>query len=228
MIPLKDNIPAQRASLVNTALIGLTVAVFIYVVSHSGRHDSLLFARYSLIPAKITSGDASHVLLSQRTIPFLSYMFLHGGWLHLLGNMWSLWIFGDNVEDRLGHLRYLLFYLLCGVSAGCLHVLLNLGSRIPTVGASGAIAGVMGAYFILYPRARILTLIPLLLIFPMIEIPAYFFLGAWFFIQFANAFFGFFSGTQALAGIAWWAHVGGFVAGIVLLRLVGGKPKRSR
>jgi len=155
-------------------------------------------------------------------------MFLHGGWLHLLGNMWSLWIFGDNVEDRLGHLRYLLFYLLCGVAAACLHVLLNFGSRLPAVGASGAIAGVMGAYFVLYPRARILTLIPLLLIFPVIEIPAYVFLGAWFFIQFANAFFEFFSGAKALAGIAWWAHVGGFVAGIVLLRLLGGRLKGRR
>ena len=228
MIPLKDNIPEQRVSFVNAALIGLNVAVFIYLLFHGRRQDSFLFAIYSLIPAKIASGPAFHISLSQRTIPFFSYMFLHGSWLHLLGNMWSLWIFGDNVEDRLGHLRYLLFYLLCGVAAACLHVLLNFGSRLPAVGASGAIAGVMGAYFILYPRARILTLIPLLLIFPVIEIPAYFFLGAWFFIQFANAFFGFFSGTRALAGIAWWAHVGGFVAGIVLLRLVDGKPKRSR
>lgn len=228
MIPLKDNIPAQRVSFVNAALIGLNVAVFIYLLIHGGRQDSSLFALFSLIPAKIASGAASHISLSQRTIPFLSYMFLHGGWLHLLGNIWSLWIFGDNVEDRLGHLRYLLFYLLCGVAAACLHVLLNLGSRVPTVGASGAIAGVMGAYLILYPRARILTLIPLLLIFPVLEIPAYFFLGAWFFIQSANAFFGFFSGTRALAGIAWWAHVGGFVAGIVLLRFVDGRSRGRR
>jgi len=225
MIPLKDNIPAQRVSFVNAAFIALNVAIFIYLLIDGGRQDSLLFARYSLIPAKITSGVTSHVSLSQRTTPFLSYMFLHAGWLHLLGNMWSLWIFGDNVEDRLGHLRYLFFYLLCGVAAACLHVLLNRGSRLPTVGASGAIAGVMGAYFILYPRARILTLIPLLLMFPVIEIPAYFFLGAWFFVQLAHAFFGFFSGTKAYAGIAWWAHVGGFVAGIVLLRLVGGKSR---
>lgn len=227
MIPLKDNIPAQRVSFVTAALIGLNVAVFIYLLVHGRRRDILLFAPYSLIPGKIASGPDSHISLSERTIPFLSYMFLHGSWLHLVGNMWSLWMFGDNVEDRLGHLRYLLLYLLCGVAAACLHVLLNLGSRLPTVGASGAIAGVMGAYFILYPRARILTLIPLLVIFPVIEIPAYLFLGAWFFVQFANASFGFFSGAKALAGIAWWAHVGGFVTGIVLLRLVGGKPKRS-
>ena len=228
MIPLKDNIPAQRVSFVNSALIALNVAVFIYLLLHSGRHDSLLLARYSLIPAKITSGVASHVSLAQRTTPFFSYMFLHGSWLHLLGNMWSLWIFGDNVEDRLGHFRYLLFYLLCGVAAACLHVLLNLGSRLPTVGASGAIAGVMGAYFVLYPRARVLTFIPLLLIFPVIEIPAYFFLGAWFLAQLANAFFGFFNSTKALAGIAWWAHVGGFAAGMVFLRLVGGESREGR
>ena len=228
MIPLKDNIPEQRVSFVNAALIGLNVAVFIYLLFHGRRQDSFLFAIYSLIPAKIASGPAFHISLSQRTIPFFSYMFLHGSWLHLLGNMWSLWIFGDNVEDRLGHLRYLAFYLLCGVGAACMHVLLNLGSRIPTVGASGAVAGVMGAYLVLYPRARVLTLIPFFVFFPIVEIPAFFFLGAWFFIQFVNAFFGFLGGAQALAGIAWWAHVGGFVAGIILVSLLGGRARRSR
>lgn len=227
MIPLKDNIPAKRISFVNTALIGLNLAVFVYLLMHRGRQDSL-FARYGLIPVGSIGGNASHDSLFQGTIPFLSHMFLHSGWLHLLTNMWSLWIFGDNVEDRMGHRRYLLFYLLCGVAAACLHVLLNLGSRIPTVGASGAIAGVMGAYFVLYPRARILTLMPLLIIFPVIQVPAFIFLGTWFFIQLSSAFFGFFGGTENLAGIAWWAHVGGFVTGIALLRLGGGRMRRSR
>jgi membrane associated rhomboid family serine protease len=226
MIPLKDNIPAQRRSLVNTALIVLNLGVFLCIVIGS-RGEASIFLHYSLIPARITGG-ASHLSFIDRMIPLVTYMFLHGGWLHVLGNMWSLWIFGDNVEDHLGHLRYLLFYLSCGVAAASLHVLLNLGSRIPTVGASGAIAGVMGAYLVLYPRARVLTLVPFFVIFPIIEIPAFFFLGAWFFIQFVNAFFGFLSGAHALAGIAWWAHVGGFVAGIVLLGLVGGRPRRSR
>jgi membrane associated rhomboid family serine protease len=226
MIPLKDNIPARRLSVVNTVLIFLNLGVFLYVVIGSGRGDSLLH-HYSLIPARITGG-AAHPSFSHWMIPFVTYMFLHGGWFHLLGNMWSLWIFGDNVEDHLGHLPYLLFYILCGLAAASIHVLLNLGSQIPTVGASGAIAGVMGAYLVLYPRARVLTLIPFFVIFPIIEIPAFFFLGAWFSIQLVHAFFGSLSSAHPLAGIAWWAHVGGFVAGIVLLRLIGGSAKRSR
>jgi membrane associated rhomboid family serine protease len=228
MIPLKDNIPAQRLSVVNTALILLNLGVFLYVFLGRGREASV-FLHYSLIPARITGGAAAaHLPFIERMIPFVTHMFLHGGWLHVLGNMWSLWIFGDNVEDHLGHLRYLVFYLLCGVSAAGMHVLLNLGSRIPTVGASGAVAGVMGAYLVLYPRARVLTLMPFFVFFPIVEIPAFFFLGAWFCIQFVNAFFGFLGGAQALVGIAWWAHVGGFVAGIVLLRLLGGRARRSR
>jgi membrane associated rhomboid family serine protease len=226
MIPLKDNIPARRLSVVNTALILLNLGVFLYVFIGSGRGASL-FHHYSLIPATITGG-AAHPSFSHRMLPFVTYMFLHGGWPHLLGNMWSLWIFGDNVEDHLGHLPYLLFYILCGLAAASVHVLLNLGSQIPTVGASGAIAGVMGAYLVLYPRARVLILIPFFVIFPIIEIPAFFFLGAWFSIQLVNAFFGSLSTARPLAGIAWWAHVGGFVAGIFLLRLIGGSAKRSR
>jgi membrane associated rhomboid family serine protease len=226
MIPLKDNIPARRLSVVNTVLILLNLGVFLYVFIGSGRGASLLH-HYSLIPARITGG-AAHPSFSHRMIPFVTYMFLHGGWFHLLGNMWSLWIFGDNVEDHLGHLPYLLFYILRGLAAASIHLLLNLGSQIPTVGASGAIAGVMGAYLVLYPRARVLTLIPFFVIFPIIEIPAFFFLGAWFSIQLVNAFFGSLSSAHPLTGIAWWAHVGGFVAGIVLLRLIGGSAKRSR
>jgi hypothetical protein len=138
-------------------------------------------------------------------------MFVHGGFWHLVGNMWSLYIFGDNVEDRLGSLRYLIFYLLCGWVSGLSHLFTNWDSQIPTIGASGAIAGVMGAYLILYPRARILTLI---LFFP-VEIPAFFFLGIWFFIQFLSA-----AGAHGqTSGIAWWAHIGGFVFGMILLKL---------
>jgi membrane associated rhomboid family serine protease len=227
MIPLKDNIPAQRLSVVNTALIVLNFGVFLYIFVGSGPEASI-FHHYSLIPARVTGrAVAAHLSFIERLIPFITHMFLHGGWLHVLGNMWSLWIFGDNVEDRLGHLRYFVFYLLCGVGAACMHVLLNLDSRIPTVGASGAVAGVMGAYLVLYPRARVLTLMPLFVFFPIVEIPAFFFLGLWFLMQFVNAFFGFLGGAQALAGIAWWAHVGGFLTGIVLLGLMGGRARRS-
>jgi hypothetical protein len=142
-------------------------------------------------------------------------MFLHGGFTHILFNMWSLYIFGDNVEDRLGPLRYLGFYLLCGISSGVTHVVVNAHSTAPTIGASGAIAGVMGAYFLLHPRSKILTLIPIIIIPWFVEIPAFFFLGVWFFMQFLNAAVS--SGTGS--NIAWWAHIGGFVFGMLFLKL---------
>jgi membrane associated rhomboid family serine protease len=146
-------------------------------------------------------------------------MFLHGGLFHLLGNMWALYIFGDNVEDRMGPVRFLIFYLLCGAAAALVHVLMNPGSMIPTVGASGAISGVMGAYLVLFPFARVITLVPLFFFPYFFEIPAIFFIGVWFAGQLVSAFM-----TSALAppdvgGVAWWAHVGGFVAGMVLVRL---------
>jgi hypothetical protein len=142
-------------------------------------------------------------------------MFLHGGFWHLFGNMWSLYIFGDNVEDRLGPVRYLLFYLLCGFASGLTHLLFNYYSKLPTVGASGAIAGVMGAYFLLYPHSKILTFIPIFFIPYFIEIPAVFFLGIWFVLQFLSA-----AGTPAEGGgIAWWAHIGGFVFGMICLKI---------
>jgi len=141
-------------------------------------------------------------------------MFLHGGFLHLLSNMWSLYIFGDNVEDHLGHMRYLIFYLLSGLASGVTHIIFNYYSNVPTIGASGAIAGVMGAYFILHPNSRILTLIPILFIPYFIEIPAFFFLGFWFVLQIINA-----AGSGGnMGGIAWWAHIGGFVLGMVILK----------
>jgi len=143
-------------------------------------------------------------------------MFLHGGFLHILGNMWFLYIFGDNIEDRLGHLRYLIFYLLTGIAAGLVHLLTNWNSKIPTIGASGAISGVMGAYLILYPRARVLTLIPIFLFFQFVEIPAFLFLGYWFLLQLFSA--GLTRGD--VGGVAWWAHIGGFVTGIIFVKLI--------
>ncbi|MEW5908886.1 MAG: rhomboid family intramembrane serine protease, partial [Thermodesulfobacteriota bacterium] len=147
-------------------------------------------------------------------------MFLHGGIFHLLGNMWSLYIFGDNVEDRLGSLRYLLFYFLCGLASGLFHLFINLESNIPTIGASGAIAGVMGAYFITFPGAKVLTLIPILFIPYFVEIPAFIFLGIWFVFQFLSA-----AGSSGnMGGIAWWAHIGGFVVGMISLKFFGTVP----
>ncbi len=180
------------------------------------------FLLYGLVPARYTVPEISGSFsLGSQAFSFLSFMFLHGGFLHLLGNMWSLYIFGDNVEDRLGSVKYLIFYLLCGMLSGLSHLMLNLHSQVPTVGASGAIAGVMGAYFILYPRSKILTLIPIFFIPYFIEIPAFIFLGLWFVLQFMSA-----AGPQAQsAGVAWWAHIGGFVFGILLLRLFLKMPR---
>ncbi len=147
-------------------------------------------------------------------------MFLHGGWLHLIGNMLYLYIFGDNVEDMLGRGRYLAFYLACGVTSFLVQILFASRSMVPNVGASGAIAGVLGAYFILFPRARVLTLIPLFVFFPLVEIPAFFFLGIWFLIQFLSGAASLGQSSAFTGGVAWWAHIGGFVAGIVLLKIL--------
>jgi membrane associated rhomboid family serine protease len=193
--------------------IGLIIAnvlVFIHLNSLDARGLEALYAHYALIPALI---NIRHLNLFALTtcLPLLSSMFLHGGWLHLIGNMWALWLFGDNVEDRMGRFNFLLFYLICGVIAGITHVYVNPTSTIPTVGASGAIAGVMGAYFILYPRAKVLTLIPIF-IFPwLVDIPAFIYLGFWLLLQVAG-------GTTGAGQIAFWAHIGGFLIGMVLYR----------
>jgi membrane associated rhomboid family serine protease len=171
---------------------------------------------YGLIPARYSVPEiAARFSLGEQAFALLSFMFLHGGFWHLLGNMWTLYIFGDNVEDRLGPVRYLVFYLLCGFASGLTHLFLNYHSQLPTVGASGAIAGVMGAYFLLYPHSKILTFIPIFFIPYFLEIPAFFFLGLWFVLQFLSA-----TGTAGQGGgIAWWAHIGGFVFGMGFLKL---------
>jgi membrane associated rhomboid family serine protease len=148
-------------------------------------------------------------------------MFLHGGFLHILGNMWFLHIFGDNIEDRLGHFRYLIFYLLSGLAAGLIHLLTNWDSKIPTIGASGAISGVMGAYLVLHPGARILTLIPIFFFFQFVEIPAFIFLGFWLFFQLISAGFT----PKGVGGVAWWAHIGGFIAGLILVKVFDAIPR---
>ncbi len=150
----------------------------------------------------------------------VSAMFLHGGWLHILGNMLYLYIFGDNVEDMLGRGKFLLFYIACGVLSFAVQILFQTHSMVPNVGASGAIAGILGAYFILFPRARVLTLIPLFLFFPLVEIPAFVFLGIWFLIQFLSGAASLGRSSALSGGVAWWAHIGGFVAGIVLLKIL--------
>jgi len=205
---------------VTLAIIGVNVVVFLVQLAMGSQAERFAYF-YGLVPARFSRPQiAEYFTLGQQVFAMISFMFLHGGFLHLLGNMWSLYIFGDNVEDRLGHVRYLLFYLLCGFVSGLSHLLLNWHSNIPTIGASGAIAGVMGAYIVLFPNARILTLIPIL-IFPwFVEIRAVFFLGFWFLMQFINATLS----HGAVSGVAWWAHVGGFVCGAFLLKAFQGLP----
>jgi membrane associated rhomboid family serine protease len=215
MIPLRDTTQSRNYPVVNNTLIGINVFLFIIQLLQGPEIERFFFT-YGLVPARYTNPEiALYFTPFQQAVAFLSFMFLHGGFLHLLGNMWSLYIFGDNVEDRLGPLRYLMFYLLCGLLSGLTHFLFNLDSRIPTIGASGAIAGVMGAYLILFPLARILTLIPIFFIPYFVEIPAFIFLGLWFLLQFLYAA----APGPGMGGIAWWAHVGGFVFGILLLKL---------
>lgn len=215
MIPLRDTSQSRNYPVVNTLLIAANVIVYLLQMAQGPFEDRFIFL-YGLVPARYSVPHVStYFSVGQQWLSLLSFMFLHGGFWHLLGNMWSLYIFGDNVEDRLGPFRYLLFYLLCGWVSGLSHLVTNWYSQIPTIGASGAIAGVMGAYLILYPGARILTLIPILIIPYFVEIPAYFFLAFWFALQFLNAL----ASSAGTPGVAWWAHIGGFVFGIVLLKL---------
>ncbi len=220
MIPIRDTIPSKNYPIVNTVLIGLNIIVFFIQLAQGPAIDKFAYI-YGLVPARYSVPHiSSYFPLGYQILSFFSFMFLHGGFLHLLGNMWSLYIFGDNVEDRLGPIRYLFFYLLCGLASGLVHLVFNLSSNVPTIGASGAIAGVMGAYILLYPNSKILTLIPIFFIPWFIEIPAFFFLGLWFIIQFINAA----GSTGAATGIAWWAHVGGFLFGMLFLKLFSAVP----
>jgi len=214
MIPLRDTTPSRRYPVVNNALIVVNGLLFLVQLTQGADLDRFIYI-HGLVPARYSIPQVSSYFTSvQQLFSFVSFMFLHGGFWHLVGNMWSLYIFGDNVEDHMGHMRYLLFYLLSGLASGITHLLFNYYSNVPTIGASGAIAGVMGAYFILHPSSRILTLIPILFIPFFIEIPAFFFIAFWFVLQVVNA-----AGSDgSIGGIAWWAHIGGFLLGIVILK----------
>lgn len=218
MIPLRDTIKAREFPFINITLILLSIWAFFYELSMGKGLDTFIL-RYGLVPAKFTLSDKWEVDLLSRYLPFFTSMFLHGGWFHLIGNMWYLWIFGDNVEDRLGHFRYLIFYLLCGFIAGYVQYLTHPLSTIPMIGASGAIAGVLGAYLVLFPRSTVITLVPIFLFFTLVEIPAVLFLFLWFFMQFLNGAIAITLVSQVTGGVAWWAHIGGFVAGFFLVHL---------
>jgi membrane associated rhomboid family serine protease len=215
MIPIRDEIPTRHVPWMTWLLIALNFFLFFRELSLSPEAIEQMTYLFGLVPARFTDPAwAASVGFPNTYVPFVTTMFLHGGWLHIIGNMWVLWIFGDNVEDRMGPFRFLGFYFLCGIAAGVIHVVTNSGSRVPAVGASGAIAGVMAAYFVLYPRAQILTMFPIVFWPVFFHVPAWIYLGFWFLVQF-------FSGTAAIAtrtpvsGIAFWAHIGGFAAGIL-------------
>ncbi len=222
MIPLRDSIPSSRTPSLCYVIIILNVLVFFLELAMGPQLDEFIRV-FGFVPRNFFL-NLGHGNLPASLIPIFTSMFLHGGWLHLIANMWTLYIFGDNVEDTLGRVKFLMLYLGSGV-AGCLAQLLSGPySPIPLVGASGAIAGVMGAYFSLFPAARVLTLIPVLF-FVVIEVPAYVFLGLWFLLQFVSGAFSIL-GARAHVGVAFWADVGGFAAGFLLLRLLA--PGRGR
>jgi hypothetical protein len=218
MIPIRDTIPSSRVPVVNYALIGANVAVFLYQLSLG---DGLLpfVERHAVIPARLLADGFPP---ARELLTPLTAMFLHGGWLHMLGNVLYLYIFGDNVEDTLGHGAFLAFYLVCGVASFGAQILFHPTSAVPNLGASGAIAGVLGAYFVRFPRARVVTLLPLFVVFTLVEIPAVVFLGLWFLFQFLSGAVSIGRASATSGGVAWWAHIGGFVVGALLMLGIAG------
>ncbi len=215
MFPLRDSIPSSKPPVINVVIIVACVVAFFYELM-LGRYLEPFLRAYAFVPARFFYPEAFDVSFAFNLWTIVFSMFLHGGWLHLIGNMWFLWVFGDNVEDALGHGRFLVFYVLCGAAAAFAQALVSPLSQVPMIGASGAIAGVLGAYFVWFPWSRVKTLVFLGFFMTMAELPAPIFLVLWFVIQF-------FSGTLSLAaaggaggGVAWFAHIGGFVAGALL------------
>ena len=229
MIPLRDRNPRNTVPVVTIALIVANCLVFFRELTADAAGTNLMIENLGLIPARTVAFFAGEsVTISQGLLPFFTSMFLHGGWMHLIGNMWFLWIFGDNVEDRIGHLRFIFLYLACGLAGTLAHLVSSYASTVPTVGASGAIAGVLGAYLITYPRVKVLTLIPLFFFITTVEIPAYLFLFVWFGLQFLNGLASLGSEGQMGGGVAWFAHLGGFLAGVpMMLWARNGRPVRA-
>lgn len=244
MLPLRDNIPSETTPFVNYLMIGICTVVFLFQLVDQRDKKAEMVEKYGMIPQRVRhpgqriemkeavlvrtrSGDIQkRVEVREAAAPpfapwltLLTCTFLHGGWMHFLGNMWFLYIFGDNVEDRFGHIGYLIMYLAWGIAASFTHLITNADSTIPTIGASGAIAGVMGAYMWLHPHGRVVTLVPLGILSRVMELPAVLFLGIWFVIQL-------FSGTMSMggveaSGVAWWAHIGGFAVGFLSAVIIG-------
>src|SRR5436190_727351 len=227
MFPIKDSVPSRSVPVVTRTIIFVNALVFFFELTLPQHGIEQIFYFFGVVPARFTHPDwAARVGFPMDTYwPLLTHQFLHGGWLHIIANMWTLWIFGDNVEDRMGPVRFAIFYLTCGVVAGLTHLFTNPNSTVPSVGASGAIAGVLGAYFIFFPTARVVVMFPIFFFPFFFEMPAVIYLGFWFFSQL-------FSGTLALAGprhvggIAWWAHIGGFLSGMILCGLLAKRRRK--
>lgn len=217
MIPFRDDVPSKTTPVTTISLILVNLLVFAYQLTLAPEQLQHFFFLNGVVPGEVQlvfQEPLAVAVVTARTL--FTSMFLHGGWLHLIGNLWYLWIFGDNVEDRMGHFRFLIFYLICGLAGGITHIAFNLNSSIPSIGASGAIAGVLGAYLLSYPFARIHTLIPLFFFWPIVELPALVVLGFWFVIQLLQGAAAI-GNTEIAEGVAFWAHVGGFVTGMLLL-----------
>jgi membrane associated rhomboid family serine protease len=233
MLPIRDNNPVPIVPWVVYAVVGANVTVFLFELGMGQRELPQFIYHFGLVPSYVT--DALHgerSLLGAALVPAFTSMFLHGGWAHVLGNMWFLFVFGDNVEGRLGHLPFLGFYLFCGLAAAAAQYVLAPHSEVPTIGASGAIAGVLGAYLVCWPRARVLTLVPLFILFYFVELPAALVLGFWIVLQFLQGAASL--GVEfAHGGVAYGAHVGGFAVGALLVNLLpryrpAGRQRRGR
>ncbi len=222
MIPIRDTLRSRKFPIVNWTLILLNVLVFLFEISLNSQQLNQFILQYGLVPGRL------NLLNPFSWYMLLTHMFLHGGWFHIISNMWVLIIFGDNVEDRMGSLRYLAFYLIGGVIAGLMQAFLSMDPRIPSIGASGAIAAVLGAYILFYPHARVLTLILLVIIPLFIEIPSVIFLGIWFIMQLFSGLASLASTSGQWGGVAWFAHIGGFLFGVLLARLFAARRQPQR
>lgn len=223
MFPIRDDAPHYTTPWVNYFLIALNTLVFLFELQLGPHHLNAFLFSFGMVPASLTANLHAGTYAAA-LLPILTSMFIHAGWLHIISNMWWLWIFGDNVEDWLGHFGYLVFYLLSGLGASLLHLAFNLGSQVPSVGASGAIAGVVGAYFLLFPSARVLTFVFVFFTW----LPAWLILGYWFVLQFLSGAATSLTRQGSSGGIAVWAHVGGFLSGVVMIKLFPRRAPRYR
>lgn len=221
MFPIRDTIRSYSFPIVNWLILIANTLVFLFELALSPVGLEKFISIFGLVPARLNLVNPISFL------PFITHMFLHGGWFHFLSNMWMLFIFGDNVEDRMGSLRYLIFYLLGGVAAGFLQAFVNPGSTVPAIGASGAIAAVMGAYFLYFPRSKVITFVPLFFLPWFIDIPAIVFLGFWFISQLYSGFLSLVTASgMTMGGVAWWAHIGGFLFGLLVALPFGFRRRR--